>query len=218
MMIAETNIKFGATEFIATSESVLYHHATGKLIISDCHFGKTTHFRRHALPIPESAIQKDLLRLESIANRLNPKEIIFLGDLFHSHENREWNILSEFLYTRIKCPLTLVLGNHDILNQKLYEKAGFVIKKQDTIGDIDLLHDISDSTAESIYSISGHLHPGFRIKGSGRQQILLPCFYMGANSLIMPAFGSLTGLAVMQKKQKSDRVFCFTSDRIFEVS
>lgn len=217
LMTAETQISFGRTQFTATSDGVLFHQDSGKLIISDCHFGKTTHFRRNALPIPEQAMQKDFLRLEAVVNRLKPNSIIFLGDLFHSYENREWNILSEFLYTRIKSQLVLILGNHDILHQKSYEAAGFELKTHDTINDVCLVHDLADASNESKFNISGHLHPGYKIKGNGRQQILLPCFYVSSSSLIMPAFGSLTGLAIMEKKHKTDSIFCFTSNSIFEV-
>lgn len=217
MTSRESNLLFGEEQFTATAEGVLFHPVSGNLIVSDCHFGKTTHFRKHALPVPEQAIEKDFDRLEDIAGRLNPTGITFLGDLFHSFANREWDLLSEFLYTRISCKRTLILGNHDILSLKLYEDAGFYVKTDDFLGQICLIHDLSDKTTDSKYSISGHLHPGYRIKGNGRQQFSLPCFYVGEKDLIMPAFGSLTGLSILEKKQKTDRIFCFTSNSIFEV-
>jgi DNA ligase-associated metallophosphoesterase len=216
-MIPEVSIDFGEELFSATTVGVLFHSATGSIIISDCHFGKTTHFRRHALPIPEKAIQKDLNRLEQITKTLNPKRIIFLGDLFHSAENREWNMLSEFLTDRIKLPLILVMGNHDILSAQCYEKAGFELQSRYFIGNIALVHDLEDFKTNSRFVISGHIHPGYRLRGNGRQQVLLPCFYVGSTSLIMPAFGSLTGLAAVEKKHKTDRVFCFTQSKIYEV-
>lgn len=217
MTKTESVIDFGGELFTATTDGVLFHPASGNLILSDCHFGKTTHFRKNALPLPERAMQKDFDRLEAIVSKLNPSKIVFLGDLFHSHANREWDLLSEFLYTRIKCRCTLVLGNHDILGKTHYEQAGFELKMLDSIGSVSLIHDLTDKTEEVIFSISGHLHPGYRIKGTGRQQFSLPCFYVGEKDLIMPAFGSLTGLSILEKKQKTDRIFCFTSNSIFEV-
>jgi DNA ligase-associated metallophosphoesterase len=217
MTAPESTLLFGEEQFTATAEGVLFHPVSGNLLVSDCHFGKTTHFRKNALPVPEQAIEKDFNRLEEIVIRLNPSGITFLGDLFHSFVNREWDLLSNFFYTRIPCKRTLILGNHDILSSKLYEDAGFHVKTTDFIGQISLIHDVSDKTAESKFSISGHLHPGYRIKGSGRQQFSLPCFYVGEKDLIMPAFGSLTGLFIMEKKRKTDRIFCFTSNSIFEV-
>ena len=217
MANAEAGILFGGEEFTATSEGVLLHAETGHLFISDCHFGKTTHFRKNALPIPEQAMKKDFLRLEAIVNRLNPYRIVFLGDLFHSYENREWDMLSEFLYTRIKRPLTLVLGNHDILNKQAYAGAEITLLHEFILGEIRFVHEITTGQQQNQFMVCGHIHPGYRLKGIGRQQILLPCFYFGERHAILPAFGSLTGLCGIEKKTKTDRIYCFTPDKIFAV-
>ena len=211
-------IPFGGTLFTAYSEGFLFHPETGSLIISDCHFGKTTHFRKHALPIPELAIQRDFLRLKDIADHLQPGRIIFLGDLFHSGVNREWDILSEFLYTHIKATIILVMGNHDILPHKIYKEAGFELTDCYLLGEIACIHDQNEVPNQAAFTISGHIHPGYRLSGIGRQKLALPCFYVGSNHMIMPAFGSLTGLSIIEKKEKNDRVVCFTPERIFEVN
>jgi DNA ligase-associated metallophosphoesterase len=217
IMKDEIHVSFGGSHFLLSSEGVLFHRETGLMIISDCHFGKTTHFRKNALPVPEKAIMNDFQRLKSVTDKLKPNRICFLGDLFHSTMNREWGMLSEFLYTHIKCRLTLVLGNHDILTSRAYESAGFEITDTLMVGNICCIHDLHNTNSKMNFTISGHLHPGFKIKGLGRQQITLPCFYMGANQLIVPAFGSLTGLHLLEKTDKTDRVFCFTPGNIFEV-
>ncbi len=217
MTKTESVIDFGGELFTATTDGVLFHSASGNLIVSDCHFGKTTHFRKNALPIPEQAMKKDFLRLETIINRLNPNKIIFLGDLFHSYENREWDLLSEFLYTRIKRALTLVRGNHDILHKQAYEQAGMELVHEFILGKIHFVHEKAEDEPQNKFIVSGHIHPGYRLMGIGRQKMLLPCFYFGKNHAIMPAFGSLTGLYAIEKQQKTDKVYCFTTDKIFEV-
>lgn len=218
MSPAETIILFGGERFTATSDGVLLHAASGNLFVSDCHFGKTTHFRKNALPIPEQAMKKDFLRLESIVNKLNPDRIVFLGDLFHSRENREWDMLSEFLYTRINRPLTLVLGNHDILQKQAYERAGMALTHDFILGKIHFVHEQADDKPQNVFFVSGHIHPGYRLKGAGKQQMLLPCFYFGKHHAIMPAFGSLTGLSEVEKMHKADKVYCFTTGKIFVVN
>jgi DNA ligase-associated metallophosphoesterase len=216
-MTDEILVSFGGSHFLLSSEGVLFHQETGQMIVSDCHFGKTTHFRKNALPVPEKAIMSDFQSLKATTDRLKPERICFLGDLFHSTMNREWEMLSEFLYTHIKCKLTLVLGNHDILTSRAYENAGFELTDSYMIDHICCIHDRQTSINSQDFTISGHLHPGYRIKGLGRQQIALPCFYMSSNQLILPAFGSLTGLHLLEKNEKTDRVFCFTPGKIFEV-
>jgi metallophosphoesterase superfamily enzyme len=61
------------------------------------------------------------------------------------------------------------------------------------LDNICLLHEPFGN--ENEFVISGHLHPGVMLKGTGKQRLLLPCFVVGSNRIILPAFGSLTGLA-----------------------
>ncbi len=218
LMNKELLIPFGETLFTAHSEGFLFHPETGSLIVSDCHFGKTTHFRKNAIPIPELAIQRDFLRLKAIVDRLQPSVIVFLGDLFHSAANREWDMLSEFLYTHIKTPVILVKGNHDILPNNIYQEAGLELTQCYQLEKISCIHDFNEIQTHAEFTISGHIHPGFKLSGSGRQKLSLPCFYVGTKHMIMPAFGSLTGLSIVEKTAKNDRVFCFTQEKIFEVN
>jgi metallophosphoesterase superfamily enzyme len=43
------------------------------------------------------------------------------------------------------------------------------------------------------YYFSGHLHPGIRIRGMGKQSLQFPCFYFGTEYAVLPAFGKFTG-------------------------
>jgi metallophosphoesterase superfamily enzyme len=43
------------------------------------------------------------------------------------------------------------------------------------------------------YYFSGHLHPGIRIRGMGKQSLQFPCFYFGSDYAVLPAFGRWTG-------------------------
>lgn len=59
------------------------------------------------------------------------------------------------------------------------------------------------------YTLSGHLHPGITLSGKGRQRLRLPCFWFGAQTGILPAFGAFTGLADIQPRQ-GDQIFATT--------
>ena len=48
----------------------------------------------------------------------SPKEILFLGDLFHSSYNHEWEEWLDF-FNNSKLIFTLILGNHDKINFKI---------------------------------------------------------------------------------------------------
>ncbi|HBK88044.1 MAG TPA: hypothetical protein DDZ56_05305 [Cytophagales bacterium] len=66
-------------------------------------------------------------------------------------------------------------------------------------------------------NMAGHLHPGARLEGRGRQGIVLPCFWLSPNQLILPAFGSFTGLATIRPGAQ-DRVWIIVERQIMEVT
>ncbi|HNU41619.1 MAG TPA: phosphoesterase, partial [Cyclobacteriaceae bacterium] len=66
---------------------------------------------------------------------------------------------------------------------------------------------------EGVYNLSGHIHPAVRLKGTGRQSVMLPCFYFGKQQGILPAFGSFTGMARIVPK-KEDRIFVIAENKV----
>ena len=69
------------------------------------------------------------------------------------------------------------------------------------IGVFDLYHDLPKKQQER-YVLSGHIHPGVKIKGKARQIITLPCFYFGQTNAVLPAFGKFTGKATIKLKEQ----------------
>ncbi len=53
---------------------------------------------------------------------------------------------------------------------------------------------------------SGHVHPGVRLQGKGKQSLSLPCFHFTEKQCIMPAFGEFTGKFIIKPNGK-DRVY-----------
>jgi metallophosphoesterase superfamily enzyme len=47
------------------------------------------------------------------------------------------------------------------------------------------------------YALCGHIHPGVRIAGRAHDSARLPCFVLGPRRALLPAFGRLTGLALV---------------------
>jgi len=197
----------------------LYWEEERSLILSDLHFGKTGHFRKAGIAVPQSVYREDLLRLLSLIQYFQPRQLLIVGDLFHSRENKELDL---FLRWRDDFPhlgIRLVLGNHDILRADWYVKAGIKVKEGVLrIGAFAFVHDIEDAEGGEAeedgadagkgggaegggadagekggYYFSGHLHPGIRISGMGKQSLQFPCFYFGGDYAILPAFGRFTG-------------------------
>lgn len=66
------------------------------------------------------------------------------------------------------------------------------------------------------YVIAGHLHPGIRLYGSGGQRERLPCFFIGREHTVLPAFGDFTGLADVEPAG-GDSVYAIAGDQVMKV-
>ncbi|NND14970.1 MAG: ligase-associated DNA damage response endonuclease PdeM, partial [Eudoraea sp.] len=176
--------------FALHSSGVIYWQAKDMLLISDVHLGKITHFRKHGSAVPLNAIHGNFRLLNTAVERFNPKTICFLGDLFHSYKNSEWEYFESWVInTGIVC--LLISGNHDILPESLFEKLNMEVWPELVIDDFLLTHHPTERTP--YFNISGHIHPAVRLKGTARQSLRLPCFFRSGDQLIMPAFGEFTG-------------------------
>jgi len=173
----------------------IYWEEEESLILSDLHFGKTGHFRKAGIAVPQSVYREDLLRLLCQIQYFRPRRLLVVGDLFHSRENKE---LALFLKWRDDFPdlgIHLIQGNHDILHDSWYAKAAIELSRETlSVGPFSFVHDIEDvGPGGGSYYFSGHLHPGIRIRGMGKQSLQFPCFYFGSDYAVLPAFGRWTG-------------------------
>jgi len=165
------------------------------LIVSDLHFGKTGHFRKAGVAVPQSVYREDLQRLMSQIQYFQPRQLLVVGDLFHSRENKELTLFKKWREDFPGLAIRLIKGNHDILHDDWYQSAGIELSPERLqIGDFLFVHDIEDAEeAMEAYIFSGHVHPGIQVHGMGRQSLRFPCFYFGTNYAILPAFSLFTG-------------------------
>ena len=199
------------------------------LIVSDLHFGKTGHFRKSGIPVPPSVYREDLQRLIAQIQYFQPTDLIIVGDMFHSHANRE---LELFLKWRSDLPdinIKLIRGNHDILEEGWYKEAGIQLSSRNlSLHQFHFVHDISDQLnrkdgyIENIsdnksYFFSGHLHPGIRIQGSGKQSLCFPCFYFGKKYAVLPAFSRFTGVSLIYPDVEEE-VFAIVNQELICIS
>lgn len=188
------------------------------LIVSDLHIGKVGHFRKAGIAIPKLLEQEDLSVMSDLIFRYKPDSVIFLGDLFHSEHNNDWNWLvlwSEFFPA---VEMVLVKGNHDILHPDYYENAGFKVYDQLIINPFKFTHepDDRDCTGEH-YCISGHIHPAIKLRGAGRQSTVLSCFYFKKYQAIMPAFGRFTGKYCLEADEAAN-IFGVLGNKVLHLS
>jgi len=184
------------------------------VLMADLHFGKINHFRRAGIPVPARANDKNAENLIAVLQETKPERIIFLGDLFHSHYNEDWEVVGQIRKHFSECSFELVLGNHDILSEVQYTRYNMKFYLNELREDDFLLtHEPLEEVPEGVYNLCGHIHPGVNLRGAGKQSITLPCFYFGKHQAILPAFGSFTGLARVVPK-KDDRIYVIAEDKI----
>lgn len=205
--------------FWLSHERCIFWEEEKALIVSDLHFGKTGHFRKSGIPVPQTVFKEDLQRLFAVVQFFKPGSVIIVGDLFHSHANKEMDL---FLRWRQDVPglqLHLVKGNHDILRKSFYTEAQITVSdKRLIIGEFCFTHDIASRCEEDsgYYTFSGHIHPGVKINGFSRQSLYFPCFYFRDDHAILPAFSRFTGIAQLERVH-SDKVFAIVENNVLKV-
>lgn len=207
--------------FWLSPQRSIYWEEEKTLIVSDTHFGKTGHFRKSGIAVPQQVYREDLQRFFSLAFELKPERILVVGDFFHSTANEEHNLFLKWKNDFKALQITLIKGNHDILSNSWYENAGIQLFEQCyTIGSFSFQHDPeeNDSTHnENSYIFSGHVHPGILMKGIGKQSLRFPCFYFTQNQCILPAFSKFSGLAIVKPK-KQDQVYAIADENIIKLA
>ena len=196
----------------------LYIPSYEMLVISDWHLGKLNHFRRSGFFVPSPDPQEEFDRLNLILNDLQVKEVVFLGDLFHSSWNEDWEKFKLFVNSYFhKIDFTLTKGNHDILADHHFLQINLKVKEEVILSEgVILSHEPINGLPAYMYNIVGHIHPGCLIETKGRQSFKLPCFHLENRILTMPAFGKFTGLYLMEKSI-SAKVFAIVHDAVIEV-
>lgn len=201
--------------FLLLPQKATFWEGKKILIISDLHLGKTSHFRKHGIAIPNRAAVKDLQNLNDLILKYRPKSIIFLGDLFHSDYNNEWEIFKSFRKHYSAIHFILIKGNHDIINPHLYSENNISVHDSLYVDDILFSHEKSKKNFFR-FQFYGHTHPGVKIKSKGKLALKLPCFAQQKNTLLMPAFGELTGLHIIDKKDY-DKIYAIAEGKIYSV-
>lgn len=203
--------------FVLLPQKALYWKERDMLLISDLHIGKIGHFRKAGIALPQAAAQQNFSRLDEIITTTKASQILFVGDLFHSDVNQEWD---QFCMWRKQYPalkMDIVLGNHDRLPDNFCDEFQITIHPLElSIDGFTFTHYPRENFSEGEYVISGHVHPVISISGLARQHITAPCFYFGTQQAILPSFGYFTGGHVINI-QKTDSVVAVVNDKLVTV-
>ena len=191
--------------FSLSNDRCIFWEEEKMLLLSDLHFGKTGHVRKEGIAVPQAIYKEDLQRLVTQIQFFKPQQVVVIGDMFHSHANKELDLFKKWRNDFKSLPIQLIRGNHDVLKKDWYNDATIsVVENSLQIGSFSFVHDITEVQNEAAvapYFFSGHIHPGISIRGAGRQFIKLPCFYFSSRFAVLPAFSRFTGSHPIKPKR-----------------
>ncbi len=222
-MQSPVSYKIQKQQLWLSPERMLFWENEKALIVSDLHFGKTGHFRKSGIAVPQSVYKEDLQRLVSQIQYFQPSQIIIVGDFFHSQMNKELDLFQKWRENFPDIVFHLVKGNHDILHNDWYSQCAIQLYDSHlSVSEFSFIHDITlqqttnNEPQTTNYFFSGHIHPGIRVSGAGRQSLCFPCFYFGKDYAVLPAFSRFTGVALIDPK-KNENVFAIVQNKIVQL-
>ncbi|MEJ7683919.1 MAG: metallophosphoesterase [Segetibacter sp.] len=105
-----------------SADRCVYWEEQQSLIVTDLHFGKTGHFRKSGIAVPQSIYKEDMQRLVNQLQFYKPQQLIIVGDMFHSVANKELDFFKKWRNDFSHLHIHLVKGNHDILKKNGMQK------------------------------------------------------------------------------------------------
>jgi DNA ligase-associated metallophosphoesterase len=177
-------------------DRAVYWHKETTLYIADTHFGKAATFRKVGIPVSEHTTVEDCQRLSKLVEGTGAEKLIILGDFLHARAGRAQSVRNQLFDWRDQhreLSIVLIRGNHDQQSGDPWPELDIECMPDPTETEIwDLRHLPIDSPTRPF--MAGHLHPGYRLSGTGRDTLRSSCWVVGEKRLILPAFGGFTGL------------------------
>ena len=188
------------------------------LLVADTHWGKAATLRAAAIPIPGGTTTADMERLSAVLQATGAKRMVLLGDAIHAREGRAARTLhavAEWRAAHAALDILLVRGNHD--RRSGDPPANLNIRCADApVPDAPFVFQHFPGKAEAGYALAGHMHPAIRLTGRGKEKKTLVCYWFTDCCGVLPAFGALTGVALVAR-EPADRVYVIAGDEVIPV-
>lgn len=201
---------------ILSALRAIYWPRKKTLILADMHLGKTGYFRSKGIPIPSTVLADDLQRLSLLIDTYQPEVIVVAGDMFHHDYNTDIGYFHTWRQQYPAVAFVLVPGNHDKLLNIDYQALDIKLTdKKHWLEPFTIIHEPGKEI--DTFMISGHIHPGYAIAGRARQTLRLPCFIIGQQQIILPAFSLFTGLYTGYQIIDTNSYYLIGNDAIFKM-
>lgn len=192
------------------------------LLIADLHLGKAQVFRQAGLALPDGSDARDLRRLADVVARHAIEQLYLLGDIVHgaTASDASWRgVWQRFAADHRQLDIIAIVGNHDRHDRHALVDSA-TVATHCNLGRLGLRHHPvdphrSDGPIEPDFVVAGHLHP-LTVLVDGGRHFRLPCFWLQATQVILPAFGSTTRGQPIQALPR-DRIIAVTPAGLIEV-
>jgi DNA ligase-associated metallophosphoesterase len=169
-------------------ERVVSWQAVATVFVADLHLGRST-----AIPTEYSpATRTTLQRLSTVIERYAAKRLIILGDAFHMRRSYSAEIVRDVREWRERwrsVDIVLVRGNHERVLGDPPAELGFRCVDPGYVE--SGLMCVHEPRTVDDYTIGAHLHPSILVPSTRVAAQAVPCFVIGTNYLVLPAFEDL---------------------------
>ena len=197
------------------AEKAVFLAASRTLLVADAHIGKAVSFRALGVPVPRGTTSETLAALSALIATWRARRVVFLGDFLHSarsHAAATLGAVARWRREHASLELVLVRGNHDDRAGDPPPYLGMrVVDEPLELDGFALCH--HPRPRRGAYVLAGHLHPCLSLGGRSFDHLRLPCFWLGDDVGVLPAFGAFTGMHPIHAGG-SDRVFAIADGAV----
>jgi DNA ligase-associated metallophosphoesterase len=203
-----TTIAAAGRPLTLLAEKAAFLAGSRTLLVADAHIGKAVSFRALGVPVPRGTTSETLDALSALVATWRARRIVFLGDFLHSaraHAPATLGAVARWRRAHASLELVLVRGNHDSRAGDPPPYLGMrVVDEPFVLDGFALCH--HPRALAGAYVLAGHLHPCVSLGGRGFDHLRLPCFWLGDDVGVLPAFGAFTGMHPIDARA-NERVF-----------
>ena len=200
------------------SERGVYWPKAQTLLVADTHWGKAATMRAAAIPVPGGTTVDDLSRLSRLLDRTGARRLVLLGDVIHARQGRAPQTLAavaEWRSHHHTLDILMIRGNHDRGAGDPPDELNIRCCNAPVVEPPFVFQHFPTESPEG-YTLAGHTHPAVKLHGKGRQRATLPCFLFTPRVGVLPAFGSMTGAAIVYPRPE-DQVFAIAEGEVVAV-
>jgi DNA ligase-associated metallophosphoesterase len=188
---AQLEIVFAGEKLVLDAAGAIYAPRHDALLVSDLHLEKGSFFAAAGRLVPGYDTAETLTRLAALCDDYRPRTVFCLGDSFHDRgafDRLEAAARVQLEGLCASCERWVwIAGNHDPEPPGLPACDARVVEH---LGAIALVHRPEDAAGPRI---AGHYHPRAGVRFAKQHRVSGPCFVVGGEVLLLPAFGAYTG-------------------------